>query len=462
MIDASNLFARNFIDVKYDDLPEKVVYETKKQVLDYIGVALGGYGQAGAKEIRELAIEWGGAQQSTIIGSGVKVPAPNAAQVNATMVHSLDFDDVHEAAIIHPGVVTISTALAMAEYRGGLSGKDFIQAVAVGGDMISRMGLATRPGDNVHKYGWHLTTLNGFMTAAAVAAKILGLTEDEIINAIGIGYHQSSGNGQAVKDGVLTKRLGPGFAVRGGIQAAMLAQKGVTGARNSMEGVQGFYYVYHGNCYSRDILVGELGTRFESENISIKPYPCCRGTHPTIDATLELVRENDIPPDNVESIKIWAGRGTLDLLALPLEVKAKPRNFVDSQFSLVWGCATAIVKKRVTLSSYTETAIREKDILDVAAKVSVEYEPKFDTGGLEPVYIEIRMKDGKVFKKLMETATGSPEKPATFDEVIGKFNGCIEFSELPMPGENAEKVIKAVRELEKMGDIQELIKLLVW
>lgn len=461
-MDASNLFAKNFYDVTFEDLPLKVVDETKKQVLDFIGVALGGYGQAGAKEVRELAVEWGGAPQSTIISCGVKVPAPNAAQANATMVHSLDFDDVHEAAIMHPGVVTISTALAMAEYKDGLSGKDFIQAVAVGGDMISRMGLATRPGDNVHKYGWHLTTLNGYMTAAAVASKVMGLSEEEMINAIGIGYHQSSGNGQAVKDGVLTKRLGPGFAVRGGIQAAMLAAKGVTGAKNSLEGVQGFYYVYHGNCYSRDILVGDLGKRFESENISIKPYPCCRGTHPTIDATLILVNENNIPAEKVESIKIWAGRGTLDLLALPLEVKAKPRNFVDSQFSLVWGCATAIAKKRVTLSSYTETAIKDQEVLDVAAKITVEYDPKFDTGGLEPVYIEITMKDGAKYSKLMETATGSPEKPATFEECVSKFNGCLEFSARPMPKENAEKVIKMVEELDKLSDIRELIKLLVW
>ncbi len=461
-MDASNLFVRNFLDVEYEDLPPKVVEETKNQVLDYIGVALGGYGQAGAVEIRELATECGGAPQSTIISSGAKVPAPNAAQANATMVHSLDFDDVHEAAIMHPGVITISTALAISEYVGGLSGKDFIQALAVGGDMISRMGLATRPGDNIHQYGWHLTKLNGYMTAAAVAAKIMSLDEEKMTSAIGIGYHQSSGNGQAVKDGVLTKRLGPGFAVRGGIQAAMLAQKGVTGAKNSMEGVQGFYYVYHGNCYSRDILVGELGKRFESENISIKPYPCCRGTHPTIDATLTLVNENDIQPDNVESITIKAGRGTLDLLALPLEVKAKPRNFVDSQFSLIWGCATAIVKKRVTLSSYTETAIKEQTVLDVAAKVSVEHDPKFDTGGLEPVHVEIKMKDGKVYKKLMETATGSPEKPITFDEVVSKFYGCVEFSTRPIPEENAKKVIKTVRELEKLGDIRDLIKLLVW
>jgi 2-methylcitrate dehydratase PrpD len=461
-VDASQLFVKNFLDVKYEDLPAKTVDETKKQVLDYVGVAMGGYGQAGAKEVRELAIEWGGAPQSTILNCGAKVPTPNAAQANATMVHSLDFDDVHEAAIMHPGVVTISTSLALAEYMGGLSGKDFIQAVAVGGDMINRMGLATRPGDNVHKYGWHLTTLNGSMTSAAVAAKIMGLDEDRMTNAVGIGYHQSAGNGQAVKDGVLTKRLGPGFAVRGGIQAAMLAAKGVTGAKNSMEGVQGFYYVYHGNCYSRDILVGGLGTRFESENTSIKPYPCCRGTHPTIDATLALVSEVDISPEDVESIKIWAGRGTLDLLALPLEVKAKPRNYVDSQFSLVWGCATAIVNKRVTLSSYTEAAIKDQAVLDVAAKVSVEYDPKFDTGGLEPMYIEIKMKNGKTHSKLMETATGSPEKPATFEDVVSKYYGCIDFSERQMPKENAAKVIDMVKDLDKLGDIRELLKLLVW
>ncbi len=461
-MDASNLFAQNFLNVTYKDLPAKTVEETKKQVLDFIGVAAGGYGQAGAKEVRELAIEWGGKPQSTIFGCGEKVPAPNAAQANATAVHSLDFDDVHEAAIMHPGVVTISTALAVSELGGTLSGKDFIQAVAVGGDMISRMGLATRPGDDIHKYGWHFTTLNGFMTSAAVASKIMGLTEEQMISAIGIGYHQSCGNGQAVKDGVLTKRLGPGFAVRGGIQSAMLAQKGVTGAQNSMEGVQGYYKVYHGNCYSRDILVGELGKRFESENISIKPYPCCRGTHPTIDASLALATENDINPDEIDHITIWVGMGTKGLLAEPLEVKANPRNFVDSQFSLVWGCGTALAKKRVTLSSYTAEAIKDPTVLAVTNKVVVEYEPQFDTGGLEPVRVEITMKDSTKYTKELHTATGSPEKPATFEECVEKFRGCVEFSARPMPEGHADKIIEVVENLENEPDIQSLIKLLVW
>jgi len=461
-MDASGLFAKNFLNVKFSDLPEKVVDETKKQVLDYIGVAIGGYDEAGAKQVRELAVEWGGAPQSTIIGGGEKVPAPNAAQANASMAHSLDFDDVHEAAIMHPGVVTISTAMAMAEHVGKLSGPDFIQTIALGGDMICRMGLATRPGDDVHQYGWHFSTLNGFMTSAAVAAKIMGLSEEEMVYAIGIGYHQSCGNGQVLLDGALTKRLGPGFAVRGGIQAAMLAGKGVTGAINSLEGAKGYYKVYHGNCYSKELLVGELGTRFESGNTSIKPYPCCRGTHPTADAALSLVRDYGVTPENLESIEIWCGNGTLKLLGEPAEVKTKPRNFVDSQFSLAWACAAGIVKKRVALTSFTKTAILEKEILDVAAKIKVFNDPKYDTGGLEPVRLVAKLKDGTSHTVEMLTAIGSPERPATFDECVEKFYGCVDFSARPMKLERANEIIAAVKILENMTDINELIKLLVW
>ena len=461
-MDASNLFAKNFFDVKYEDLSEKAVEETKKQILDFIGVAAGGYGQGGGAETRELAIEWGGAPQSTIIGCGIKVPAPAAAQANASMVHSLDFDDVHEAAIMHPGVVTISTGLAVGEYVGGISGKELIRNVVIGGDMICRMGLATHPGKDIHQFGWHFTTVNGYMTAAAVASSILGLDLEHAISAIGIAYHQSSGNGQAVKDSTLTKRLGPGFSVRGGIAAAMLAKKGVTGAINSMEGVNGYYKVYHGNDYSRDILIGDLGKRFESENTSIKPYPCCRGTHPSADAALSLVRDFGVEAGNIESIEIFCGKGTLGLLGEPLEFKAKPRNVVDSQFSLAWACAAGLAKKRVSLSSFTDEAIRDPEILNVAAKVKVTYDPKYDTGGLEPVRIDVKMKDGATHSVEKLTATGSPEQPVSFDECVEKFYGCAEYSALPIPRKHADRIVEAVKALDKMDDIGELVKLLAW
>jgi 2-methylcitrate dehydratase PrpD len=378
------------------------------------------------------------------------------------MAHSLDFDDVHEAAIMHPGVVTIPTAFAVGEYAGALSGKNLIKAIVVGGDMISRMGLATHPGKDIHQFGWHFTSINGYMTAAAVASWVMGLDVEKMIYAMGIAYHQSSGNGQAVKDGALTKRLGPGFSVRGGIAAAMLAKKGVTGAINSMEGVNGYYKVYHGGDYSRDILIGELGKRFESENTSIKPYPCCRGTHPSADAALSLARDYGVNADNVESIAIYCGKGTLGLLGEPLEYKAKPRNVVDAQFSLAWACASALAYNRVTLASFTPDSILDPKILDVAAKTKVYYDPKYDTGGLEPVRIDVTLKDGKAHSVEMLTATGSPERPVTFDECIEKYYGCVDFTAHPMPSGRADAIVATIKNLDKMADISELMALLSW
>jgi 2-methylcitrate dehydratase PrpD len=223
-----------------------------------LGVALGGINQPGATHVCALVKEWGGKEESSIIGSKQKVPAPNAAQVNATMAHTLDFDDVHEAAVMHPGIASIPVVMAVGEAQGNLSGKEMIVCTALGVDMMCRLALATTPGKSPIELGWHLTTLFGFMGAAATAARVMHLNEEQIVDAIGIGYHQSCGNGQCVKDGALTKRLGPGFAVKGGITAALMAKMGVTGAKNSLEGEWGLYKQYMDGDYSPEILTADL------------------------------------------------------------------------------------------------------------------------------------------------------------------------------------------------------------
>ena len=462
-MDATYLFAENFEKINYRDIPADVVEITKKQVLDYFAVALGGASKAGVKELVELAVEWGGAAQSSIIGWGAKVPVPNAAQINATMAHTLDYDDVHEAAIMHPGVIAIPTALTLAEHTGGISGKEFITAVALGTDFICRLGLATRPGESIIPYGWHQTSLYGYITSAAIAGRILGLNQEEIVNAIGIAYHQSSGNAQCVKDGALTKRLGPGFAVKAGITSALLAKKGITGAKNCLEGVAGFYKVYHDNKYSQEALIGELGVRFEGKNVTIKPYPCCRGIHPFIDAALKLVEENNIAAENVESIMLWCGPGTLNLLCAPVEIKTRPRNFVDSQFSAPWGVASVIARKRASLSDFTEEAIKSQDLLDVASKISVEVDPSFGVGyELEPGRVRVTMRDGKSYSEQVELPLGTPTNPLSFSDCKRKFYDCLEQSEKRISESNAEKLIKIVANIDALNDVRELMELVIW
>lgn len=453
-MDATYLFARNLKNIRYEDLPTGVVDATKKQVLDLLGVTIGGFSKPGPKELREIVMDWGGKEESSIIGCSQKVPAPNAAHVNATMAHALDYDDVHETAIVHSGVVIIPTCLALAEQNTNIGGRELIASIAVGVDMMCRLALATTPGTRPLVTGWHLTTLFGFLGAAGTAARIIGLNEDGIVNAIGIAYHQCGGNGQCVIDGALTKRMGPGFAVKGGIAAALLAQKGVTGAKNSLEGEMGLYNLYHRGHYDPQALTKDLGKIFEGVHVAIKPYPCCRGIHPAIDATLALVKEHNIEAEDVEGIRLSVSEGHYHLLCEPEDAKLKPRNPVDAQFSIPWGVATAIARRQVTLEDFTETAIKNKDILNLTGRMDIQQDPALNRPvKIEPTKVEIMVKKGDVYSKEVADPLGSLERPMSFDDCAGKFRDCAE----QLGDEKIDRAIALIGQLEKVKDIGEII-----
>ena len=303
-MDATKALADNFVRVRYEDLPGEVVEHTKKQALDILGVALGGSSKAGIKELAGIVTDWGGKPESTIFCSGKKVPAPNAAQVNAAMAHALDYDDTGDGPT-HQSVITVPTALAMAERQGKVSGKEFITAVALGADLMGRLGQAFRSGKKTATVGghpgsgWHLTALYGYFAAAGIAGRLMGLDEEKILNALGIAYHQSAGNGQCVTEGALTKRMGPGFSVRGGITAALMAEKGITGAHEALEGEVGLFNLYHKGEYDPKPLTAELGKRFTGINALMKPYPCCKGTHAYVALAETMVKKHDIKPGEI-------------------------------------------------------------------------------------------------------------------------------------------------------------------
>jgi 2-methylcitrate dehydratase PrpD len=455
-MDASYSFARNFVNTKYEDLPPEVIEATKKEILDLLGVALGGISQPGATHVCALVKEWGGKEESSIIGCKQKVPAPNAAQVNATMAHTLDFDDVHEAAVMHPGIASIPVVMAVGEAQGTLSGKEFITCTALGVDMMCRLALATTPGKSPIELGWHLTTLFGFMGAAATAARVMHLNEDKIVDAIGIGYHQSCGNGQCVKDGALTKRLGPGFAVKGGITAALMAKMGVTGAKNSLEGEWGLYRQYMDGDYSPGILTADLGKRFEGVHVAIKPYPCCRGIHPAIDAALALAAETTLRIEDIKEIVLSVTDAHLKLLCQPLEAKRSPRSPVDAQFSIPWGVASAIVGRKVGLSDFTDSAIGNPDVLEVTRKMRVEVDNSLHKPGPEPTRVKIITNEGKVFAKVVESPLGSLERPMSFDDCARKFSDCAK----SLDAGSIDRIIDLVGRLDRLEDIREIIGLL--
>jgi len=458
-MDAIFDFAKMFTGLRYEDIPRPAVEAAKKSVLDSLATALGGSAQAGVAELVDMVREWGGNEQSTVIAYGIRCPAPDAAQVNGTMIHALDYDDGHQVAQVHIGCVAVSTCFAVAERMGGKNGRELITALTLGPDFMARLGLASRPGGSLIESGWHPTALFGYLGAAAMAGRLMGLDEEKMVNALGIAYHQCAGNSQCVNDGALTKRMGPGLATRGGITAALMAERGITGARNILEGEYGMYQQYHGGDYDAKILTADLGKRFEVVNIGAKPYPCCGFTHAFIDAVLSLRSKHDIDVAHVSSITAYGGQTSYEI-CVPPEVKCTPRNTIDAQFSVPWAIATALVKGRVSLEDFTVSAIKNEDVLQISRKVTGVLDPALSRHGVGPGRVKIVMKNGTEYTEEVEHCLGSVERPMTFDDCAAKFRECAAGSIKTLPAATVDKVIDMIGRLEKLDDATEIIRLL--
>ncbi|MBN1692472.1 MAG: MmgE/PrpD family protein [Dehalococcoidales bacterium] len=456
---AINEIVKHLVNTRHEDIPSDAVVAVKQEVLDSLATALGGSSKAGVKELVDMVTEWGGANQSTVIAYGFKCPAPNAAQVNGTMIHALDYDDGHQVALVHIGCVAVSTAFAVAERMGKISGKELITAVALGGDLTARLGLASKPGGSAMASGWHPTTLFGFLGSAAVAGRIMVLDEERMINALGLAYHQCGGAGTGVADGALAKRMGPGLAAKGGITAALMAERGITGERDPFEGRTGLYMTYMGGDYDPTLLTADLGKRWEVLNIGDKPYPCCGLTHACIDAALALKTKNKINADDIKEITVYGGDKVYQH-AQPPDIKKAPRTIIDAQFSVPWVVALALANGRVTVDDFTDEAIKRPEILKLTHKIDTRLETSMNRHGVEPGGVTIKMQDGGEYTEEVEYCLGSVQRPMSFEDVTRKFRECAPCSIKPLSKEKTEKVIDMVGRLEKLDDASEIIRLL--
>ncbi|MBI2907330.1 MAG: MmgE/PrpD family protein [Chloroflexi bacterium] len=453
-MDAAVAMAKNIIKTGYSDLPSEAVEATKKDILDTLGAILAGSAAPGGREIAELMKELGGRPESTVLVYGGKISSVSAAMANGAMGHALDYDDTHDQGIIHAGVTVVPAAFATAERVGKVNGKDFIAAVALGVDVACRMALANNEGPA----GWILTPLYGFFGAAAAAAKVMGLDEAKTVSALGIAYAQASGNNQSVDDGALTKRMQAGFAARGGVMAALMAQKGITGAINSLEGGRGIYKLYHGGDYNPAPLTDQLGAKFEVADLSFKPYPCCRTLHPYIDAALALAKEHNLRAEDVEEIAIGINKENHPR-AYPLEVKCNPRTVVDAQFSIPYAVACALAKRQVVISDFTEAGIQDKTVLTLANKVRPRFEPKMIRRELTPGLVEVKTRSGS-FSKYIDIAYGHPKNPMSMGDIVAKFEDCARNAARPIPKDHVTRAIEMVAHLEKQEDVGGIVGLL--
>lgn len=450
----SLILAEHIARTNYDDLPRDVVSVSKRSLLDTLGVILAAnrLGE-GCQAFVDLAMGAGGKKESTILGFSAKVPAFMAAFANGSMVHALDFEDTHDEALNHPNAATIPAALAVAESLGDVNGKQFLTAIILGSDLVCRLGLALNI--NPQEYGWFMPPILHAFGATAAACKLMDMSAEQILSAFSLTLCQVTCSAELVPSlHSVVRSIRDAFSAKAGVVSALLAAQGVRGFSQPIEGKAGLLNLYSRGGYDPAVLTNELGRTFECANVSFKPWPSCRGTHPYIDAVLQLVDGHNLDPSELQEIKLVISP-TNRMLCEPLEVKQKPATAIGAKFSLPFVVATALVHRRVTLDRFSPEALLDLDVLDVARKVTYEVDTTLTLRETTQGYVEIRT-GSTVLSKRVIFAQGHPKNPMSEEALIAKFEDCARYSFREIPQKEIRELVDLVLNLERVEKINVL------
>jgi 2-methylcitrate dehydratase PrpD len=465
--DLTRRLARHAASLEYEALSSALVDLVKQCVLDTLGVCLGASTLAPeAAILAQYVRDLGGKPEATLLGFGGKAPAPAAALLNGSLGHMLDYDDLGESG--HPAIVTIPVALAVGEKLGGVDGREFITAVAAGTDVMTRLTQAITVPDWTLTEGWFATQLFGFIAGAVTAARLMRLTDEQMENAMGIGFNQMSGTRQmAVGAATHMRSMQAGFSGQGAVLAADLARRGIIGSKNVVEGRFGIFKTYiRSNPPDWNAIVSDLGSYFPLvDKHGFKVWPACGYTRTTNAATLHLRQKEGLRSEDIESITIVGGTGGTRQLCEPIEKKRRPQTSIDGKFSIPFTTAVMMAKGNVTLRDYTAAGLTDAAVLAMADRISYRpgTEPITGKGGSSDVSrtaVEIVTKDGRRFEHRSTSVPGDPKNPVTWDALEAKFRDCISFSAQPVSAANAERAIASIRNLENAADATGIVRLL--
>lgn len=447
--------AKTAVALKYENLPPKAVEHAKMLTLDVLASMVGTRNIITSQIARETAEELGGPEEGTIVGSSKKVALPNAAFANAIQCYGYDFVDDHNESNAHPSPATYPVSFALAENLKK-SGKEFLEAVAIGNEVVCRMGTAYL-GDMYYQ-GFHPTSTCGTMGAAIAAAKLMGLDEEQTVYAQGIAGSMVAGLMAWNSEGSFTKRLQAGHPAMNSIIAARMAKKGFNGPSDIFEGKDGLLHAYsYLDHYDSKYLTEELGKEWIFATSSIKVYPCCRYSGGHLDACLDIVAKYHPDAEQIEKIEIRSSKYTMRLLAE--ERKWHPTNIVDLQFSMPFQAAIAFKNGQVTVDEFDVKYIDDELIKRLIANTTVVEDPVFEERYPEHYSsaVKITMKDGTTYESVINDPKGDWRNPVTYEDVENKFRKLA--NRIYKDESRTEEIIAFVKDLENQTDMSELMKL---
>jgi 2-methylcitrate dehydratase PrpD len=415
-VTAAERLAAFAVALRGDDVPAAVRERAVLHVLDAVGCAYAASALGEGGEARTVVQAQGGTPEAGLIGAGARAPATGAALANGTLMHALDFDDTHPGSICHITTVVAPAALAVAEATGA-TGRELVTAYVAGCETVARLGAAAD--GEFHRRGFHATGVCGVFGAAVAAARLLSLDAEATTRALGIAGSFAPGLLEFLGDGSSTKRLHAGGAARAGVEAALLAAAGATGPAGVIDGRYGLFATHLGDPHAAEVAaqLDDLGARWETGSMAIKPYPCCHFMHGALEALASL----ELQAADVAGIGVRVADAGVGLILEPAALKPRPRTPYDAKFSLPFTAGALLVHGRVGVATFTPAGIDDAAAVAVAGRMTYEAVPLAEMANGFGGSVEVRTADGRTLRAAVDHPRGSVAAPMTTDDVRAKF-----------------------------------------
>ena len=434
-----------------DDFPSEVIATAKAGIVDCLGVMVAGSKEPLARVLVNLSKRLGGAPRATVVSHAFKTSPPTAALVNAAMGHALDYDDINRLLKGHPSVVFLPPVLAAAE-EVQASGREVLLAYIIGFEVGCSVGAGMGI-DYSDDLGWHPTGPLGTLGAAAGAARIFGLDEEQTTSALAIAASQAAGLRENF--GTMTKPLHAGNAAKAGVMAAMLSQGGYTASPTAIEGRFGFMHAFSGGGgYDIGRVASRLGTQIAllDPGIEVKKYPCCGSAHLALDAVFEIMEKHDIEPATVRDVEV-----RVDFDPPRSLIHDDPTTALEGKFSMPYCIATALLDRHVGLGSFTDAQVQRAEAHQLMQKVRMmrhpgnEGRPSWEEAFNE---VHITLHDDRVLSRRALRGSDTSVQGATPNELADKYRDC---ASLVLSAEKVETSLEMLSRLEELDQVAALM-----
>ena len=452
----SDSLAAFAISLRWQDIPAPVVERAKLHILDALGIGLAASRYDYSHKTLTAMSGLAGEGPYPVIGMPARLPMRDAAQMNGFLIHALDFDDTHVAGVIHATCTVVPTLLAMGQ-KHAITGREMLIAYLAAVEADARIGMAAKGA--FHRKGFHPTGMVGAYGAAIAAGRAGGLTHAQLCDAQGIVLGMASGTLGFLDEGAWNKRLHAGWASVVGITAAELARQGFNGPSKPYEGRFGLYdcFTEAGEPIDWAACTHDLGDDWEMLRVGIKPYPACHLVHSSADAMAALIREHDLKPDDVASVRARLAAESLNLVCEPLDKKRRPRSGYDAQFSVPYAIASILVRGQLTLAELEPEVFTDPEILAQCDKVTCEPDPESAYPRYFSGEVIVTTHDGRELSHREQINRGADERPLSADEIAAKFRANAELTFAP---ERVEQVFDAIMDLDGKSTPTEVAELL--